>query len=120
MTIEPAAPPCAPSRNDLAAERKAHRVWSRLGQGQTGHMVLTLEPLPVEEYAAWREGVIARRGASPRSRGVSAALAAQQAREIIDRYLPPAGPPEGTEVLAVDTEGGRVGTFYLRPVGDAV
>ncbi len=83
-------------------------------------MELTLEPLPAVEYAAWREGVIARRVASPRSRGVPEALAAQRAREMIDRHLPLAGPPDGTEVLAVDADGRRAGIFFLRPMGDAV
>jgi ribosomal protein S18 acetylase RimI-like enzyme len=83
-------------------------------------MVLTLVPLPAAEYAAWREGVIARHVSSPRSRGLPEALAARRAREMIDRHLPPAGPPEGTEVLAVDAGGRRAGTFFLMPMGDAV
>src|SRR4051812_15790350 len=85
-----------------------------------GDVVLTLEPLPVEEYAAWREGVIARRMASPRSRGVPEALAARRAREVIDRHLPSSGLPEGTEVLAVEADGLRVGTFFLLPMADGV
>ena len=48
------------------------------------------------------------------------ALAVQRAREVIDRHLPPAGPPDGTEVLAVEAEGRRAGTCFLMPVGDAV
>lgn len=83
-------------------------------------MVLTLEPLPAEEYAAWREGVIAGKVASPRSRGVPEALAARRAREMTDRHLPLAGPQEGTEVLAADADGRRVGTFFLMPMGGAV
>lgn len=83
-------------------------------------MALTLEPLPTSEYAAWREGVIARQAASPRSRGLPEALAAQRARELIDRQLPLGGPPDGTEVLAVDAGGRRAGTFFLVPVGDTV
>lgn len=85
-----------------------------------GDMVLTLEPLPGEEYAAWREGVIARHAASPRSRGIPEALASQRAREVIDQHLPPARQPEGTEVLAVDADGRRAGTLFLMPKGDAV
>jgi mycothiol synthase len=83
-------------------------------------MVLTLVPLPASEYAAWREGVIARNASSPRSRGLPEALAAQRAREMVDRRLPPAGPPEGTEVLAVDADGRTAGTFFLMPLGSAV
>ncbi|WP_460716131.1 GNAT family N-acetyltransferase [Nocardioides dilutus] len=83
-------------------------------------MVLTLAPLPAEEYAGWREGVIARQAASPRSRGVPEALAALRAREMIDRHLPPAGLPEGTEVLAVEAGGRRAGTFFLLTTGEAV
>lgn len=83
-------------------------------------MELTLVPLPAEEYATWREGVIARRAASPRMRGVPKAVAAQRARATTDRHLPLAGPPKGTEVLAVEPPAGRAGTFFLMPVGDAI
>lgn len=83
-------------------------------------MVLALEPLPAEEYSAWRQGVIARRAASPRSRGVPEAVAVQRAQDTTDRHLPVSGPPKGTEVLAVDADGRRAGSFFLMPVGDAV
>jgi len=83
-------------------------------------MVLTLGPIPAGEYAAWREGVVARRTVSPRFRGLPEPLAAQRARQAIDRHLPLAGPPEGTEVLTVEAEGRRAGTFFLLPAGDAV
>jgi ribosomal protein S18 acetylase RimI-like enzyme len=83
-------------------------------------MALTLEPLPADEYAEWREGAIARRAASPRSRGIPAALAAQRAREVFDRLLPVSGPPEGTEVLAVDDGGLRAGSLFLLPTHGSV
>jgi GNAT superfamily N-acetyltransferase len=83
-------------------------------------VTLTLEPLPADEYAEWREGAIARRAASPRSRGIREALAAQRAREVFDRLLPASGPPEGTEVLAVDDDGRRAGTLFLLPTHGSV
>ncbi|WP_460715330.1 GNAT family N-acetyltransferase [Nocardioides dilutus] len=82
--------------------------------------MLTLQPLPGGEYAAWREGLIARRAASPRSRGIPEALAVERAREVIDRQLPPPGTLAGTEVLAVQADGRRAGTFFVMPVGDSV
>lgn len=83
-------------------------------------MALTLEPLPAGEYPEWREGVIARRAASPRSRGVPEALAARRAREVFDRLLPPAGPPEGTEALAVVSAGRRAGSLFLLPTHGSI
>lgn len=83
-------------------------------------MVLALKPLPAEEYAKWRQGVLARRAASPRSRGVPEGVAVQRATEWTDRHLPVAGLPRGTEVLAVDADGRRAGTVFLMPVADAV
>jgi len=83
-------------------------------------MALTLERLPADEYAEWREGAIGRRAASPRSRGIPAALAAQRAREVFDRLLPASGPPEGTEVLAVDDDGRRAGSLFLLPTHGSV
>jgi ribosomal protein S18 acetylase RimI-like enzyme len=81
-------------------------------------VALTLEPLPGEEYAAWREGVLERRTTHPRMRGITAERAAARARGMVDRHLPAAGPADGTEVLSVlDGDGLRVGGFFLLPTG---
>jgi ribosomal protein S18 acetylase RimI-like enzyme len=81
-------------------------------------VTLRLEPLPAEQYAAWREEVVQRRTAHPRSRGLATETAADRARQLVEGHLPAAGPPEGTQVLAVvDGDAQPVGTFFLLPSG---
>jgi ribosomal protein S18 acetylase RimI-like enzyme len=74
---------------------------------------LTLVPLPPEEYAAWRGGLLARRAAGPRMRGLDPEVALARARRNNEAILPEAGPAANVEVLTVLDGTERRGTFVL-------
>lgn len=76
-------------------------------------MALTLEPLPAEEYAAWRDAMLARRARGPRMRGLDPDVALARARHNNEAILPEAGPAANAKVLAVVDGAERRGTLVM-------
>jgi GNAT superfamily N-acetyltransferase len=76
-------------------------------------VVLALVPLPPDEYAGWRAGLLARRAAGPRMRGLDPEVALDRARSNNAAILPEAGPAADVEVLVVLGGRERRGTLVL-------
>jgi ribosomal protein S18 acetylase RimI-like enzyme len=76
-------------------------------------VTLTLVALPAEEYAEWRAGLLARRAAGPRMRGLDPDEALARAASNNAAILPEAGPAASTEPLTVVDGAERRGTLVL-------
>jgi len=84
-------------------------------------VALTLVSLPAEEYAAWRDAMLARRARGPRMRGLDPDVALARARHNNEAILPAAGPAGNAQVLAVVDGAERRGTLVmLWPTATAV